>query len=443
MRGSVRRAFVAAAVAGVVPILATAAAGPRLDPVSVTPDGSAFVNGACYEASISNNGRFVAFHTAATDAVADDGNGRSDVFVRDRRAGVTESVSVASDGSQGDGNSYYGLLSGNGRWVLFNSDAGNLVAGDDNGSRDLFLHDRMTGETRRVSVAADGTQADAPCYVYGASLSGSGRFATFNSSATTLTDAGSAGHSQVFVVDLQTGEVTLVSADPDGLPGDAGSYDPSFSSNGRFVAFYSAASNLVADSSNEMYQVYVYDLRKRVMRRASVSSDGTLGDGGSYDPVVSNNGQVVAFYSEATNLIAADTNARTDTFVHDFRTGETRRISQMEDGTEVVAEGYEPAITASGRTVLFYTGPGAGYVPEDTNGEGDTYSFDLKTGALRLVSVNDDGAVGDRRYSWLWAASMTPTGRWLALTSDASNFSSLPSPSGGDYRYQVFVLDPR
>jgi hypothetical protein len=428
-----------AAVAGGLSLVATAAAGPRFDPVSVTPDGTAFVNGECNEASISTNGRFVAFYTSATDAVAGDTNGNSDVFVRDRKAGTAGLISVDSDGAQGDGGSYYPLISGNGRWVLFESDATNLVAGDGNGQTDIFLHDRKTGETARVSVAADGTEADDDSYVYGASLSGNGRWAVFGSDASNLVAGDTNDEADVFRVDIRTGEVTLVSNDPNGDPSNSSSDDPSISANGRFVTFYSSATNLVADDTNAQRDIFVFDAKTGTTRRASVASDGSEADDGSYDPVVSNNGQVVAFYSLATNLVAGDTNANWDVFAHDFRSGETTRLSQHPDGTEAASSAYQPCITANGRTVLFYTGSGEGLVPEDTNDAGDVYSFDLRKGTLRLLSVNEDGVVGDGAYSWLWSGAVASNGRWLAISSDASNFSPLGSGGG----YQDYAMDPR
>src|SRR5690606_11863360 len=129
--------------------------------------------------SISADGRFVAFQSVATNLVPGDTNGNNDVFVHDRQTGVTQRVSVASDGAQGNGISTTASISADGRFVAFQSAASNLVPGDTNGATDVFVHDRQTGVTERVSVASDGAQGNANTSE--ASLSADGRYVAFQS----------------------------------------------------------------------------------------------------------------------------------------------------------------------------------------------------------------------------------------------------------------------
>src|SRR5438132_6140403 len=171
--------------------------------VSVASDGTTEGNDASLGSALSADGRFVAFDSAATDLVAGDTNLVSDVFVHDRQTGTTERVSVASDGAQGNGSSgllsfaFSPALSADGRFVAFVSFATNLVAGDTNGATDVFVHDRQTGTTERVSVASDGTQGNAAST--GAALSADGRFVAFHSTATNLVADDTNGKTDVFV----------------------------------------------------------------------------------------------------------------------------------------------------------------------------------------------------------------------------------------------------
>src|SRR5437660_5099931 len=230
--------------------------------VSVASDGTEG-NDVSLGSALSADGRFVAFDSAATDLVAGDTNLVSDVFVHDRQTGTTERVSVASDGAQGNGSS--GLLSfafppglsADGRFVAFVSFATNLVAGDTNGATDVFVHDRQTGTTERVSVASDGTQGNAASA--GFALSADGRFVAFHSTATNLVAGDTNGATDVFVHDRQTGTTERVSVDSDGTQGNGPSAGAALSADGGLVAFHGTATNLVAGDANGAYDVFVHD----------------------------------------------------------------------------------------------------------------------------------------------------------------------------------------
>jgi len=236
---------------------AAAATGPSAPELVSRVPGNQGADGGSYDGAVTPNARYVVFRSYATNLVQGDTNNYADVFVRDRKGGKTTRVSVATDGAQGTGESDLPSISKNGRFVLFQSDAEDLVPGDDNLVQDVFLHDRKTGETRRVSVAEDGTQADGNSPVYGASLSASGRYAVFHSQATNLVAGTFNGDSQVYLVDLRTGAVTLVSRDAAGNPGNEASLDPSVSANGRFVAYYSRAGTIVPGDPIDIAKIYV------------------------------------------------------------------------------------------------------------------------------------------------------------------------------------------
>src|SRR5437773_218323 len=183
--------------------------------VSVASGGTAEGNDTSLGSALSADGRFVAFDSAATDLVAGDTNGATDVFVHDRQTGTTERVSVASDGTQGNNASSYPALSADGRFVAFDSDATNLVAGDTNGATDVFVHDRQTGATERVSVTSGGgTQGNGTSggFFSFPALSAAGRFVAFQSDATNLVAGDTNGATDVFVHDRQTRTTERASA---------------------------------------------------------------------------------------------------------------------------------------------------------------------------------------------------------------------------------------
>ena len=315
-------------------------------------------------------------------------------YGRDAHAATTERVSVASDGTQGNlGSGYNGLsLSADGRVVAFDSGAGNLVAGDTNGSPDIFVHDRQTGQTTRVSVASDGTQGNDRSY--SPSISGDGRFVAFDSLAANLVPGDTNGYHDIFVHDRQTGQTTRVSVASDGTPGSQWSYSPSISADGRFVTFHSGASDLVAADTNGYTDVFVHDRQTGQTTRASVASGGTQGNDRSYAPSISGDGRFVAFDSLARNLVPGDTNSQPDVFVHDRQTGQTTRVSVASDGTQGDDRSFYPSISADGRLLAFGSWA-TNLVAADTNGYSDVFVRDRQTGQTTRVSVPSDGAQGN------------------------------------------------
>src|SRR5690606_7881643 len=310
------------------------------------------------------DGRFVAFQSVATNLVPGDTNGNNDVFVHDRQTGVTERESVDSDGAQGNGSSTTASISGDGRFVAFQSAASNLVPGDTNGATDVSADERRAGKTGRVSVASDGAQGNANTSE--ASLSGDGRFVAFQSAASNLVPGDTNGATDVFVHDRQTGVTERVSVASDGAQGNANTSEASLSADGRYVAFQSIATNLVPGDTNGATDVFVHDRQTGTTQRVSVAGDGTPGNGNSFSASVSADGRYVAFDSVATNLVAGDTNGFRDVFVHDRETGVTERMSLARDGAQGNANTSEPSLSADGWYVAFQSAA-TNLVPGDTN----------------------------------------------------------------------------
>ena len=200
------------------------------------------------------------FSSDSTRLVPGDTNDKGDVFVHDRETGQTTRVSVASDGTQANDEAFYFYpsISADGRFVVYASAADNLVPDDTNNMWDIFLHDRETGQTTRVSVASDGTQANS--YVRTPSISANGRFVVFSSEADNLVPGDTNNREDVFLHDQQTGRTMLVSVADDGSQKNGGSYYPSISAGGRFSAFLSLANDLVTGDTNGVRDVFVRDL---------------------------------------------------------------------------------------------------------------------------------------------------------------------------------------
>ncbi len=328
-------------------------------------------NGDSYDPAISANGRYVAFTSAASNLTPGDGNGQIDIFVRDLVDRVTVLVSAGPQGAMGDLPSVAPSISGNGRFVAFESDASTLVPNDTNSTGDVFVRDLLTSVTRRLSVAGNDRETESPSF--GAAISADGSSVAFESFSSRLVPDDSNGALDVFVADLPTGTINRVSLATDGGQADERSYNPSISADGRIVAFASFAGNLVPDDTNGLLDVFLRRRDQQTTTRLSVGPDGAQGDGLSFAPVVSADGVLVVFSSEAGNLVANDSNGIRDVFVASTESGELRRLSRpgrrrgQGDGPSL-----GPVLDASGVMVAFASFA-TNLVPGDTNGQSDVF----------------------------------------------------------------------
>jgi len=373
-------------------------------------------NQASNHSDISADGRYIAFDSFANNLVSGDYYGTKDVFVRDRSSGTTTRVSVASDGTEANNYSEYPSISADGRYVAFASEASNLVSGDTNGYRDIFVHDLVTGETTRVSVSS--TESEGNEFSYGATLSADGRYVAFSSEASNLVEEDSNNHSDIFVHDLDTGETTRVSVSSDGLQGNYYSWGSDISADGNIVVFSSGATNLVPDDSNGFTQdVFVHDRTSGETTIVSLASNGTQGNDVSENPSISSDGSIVAFDSVADNLAEGDTNLNRDVFVHDRTTGETTRTSVRSDGGEANNRSSLPRISADGNTVTFESSSW-NLVDGDTNLYIDIFVRDRLNGITTKVSVANDGTQGNNHSYY---SAISADGRYVTFDSPATN----------------------
>jgi Tol biopolymer transport system component len=351
--------------------------------VSVGPGGQQ-TNGESFEAAISADGRFVAFRSGATNLVAGDTNGIPDVFVRDRKLQVTRRISVGPGGQQSNGRSFQPAISAHGRFVAFGSVASNLVAGDTNDTYDVFVRDRMLQLTRRVSVGPGGQQADGNSLH--SAISADGRFVAFESYASNLVAGDTNNTWDVFVRDRKAQLTRRVSVGPGGQQANNVGLSSAISAHGRFVAFRSFASNLVAGDTNNTDDVFVRDRKAQMNRRVSVGPGGHQANNGSADPAISAHGRFVTFVSFATNLVTGDTNGIDDVFVRDRKAHVTRRVSVGPGGHQANNYSCCAAVSADGRFVTFVSSA-SNLVAGDTNGTQDVFVRDRMAQVTRRVSV--------------------------------------------------------
>ena len=386
--------------------------------------GGAEAHGSSSGPDMSADGRFVAFDSYAEDLVDGDANARQDVFLRDRRTGTTDLVSLATDGTQGDNFSSDPSVSDDGRYVAFESYADNLVPDDTPFTGDVFLRDRETGTTTRLSQAPDGTAGDG--LSTGASVSADGTHVAFASWSTNLVEGDTNGVADIFVYDVASGTLARVS------DGDGYSEAPALSGDGRYVAFTSTATNLVAGDTNGWKDVFVRDVVAGTTSLVSVASDGTQSNHEAQQPSISDDGNVVVFHGFMSNL-TTDTNGTYDVFAHDRSTGKTTMVSVSSSGEQSTGSSVYGSVSADGRYVAFASG-GVNLAGGDVNGAIDVFVRDLTTGETTLVSARSDGGATDR-------GSLDPLvsadGRLVAFSSEATNLADGDTNLATD----VFVVD--
>jgi Tol biopolymer transport system component len=460
---------------GVTTLISLSSAGAVANNQNVTP-------------SISANGRYVAFDSRASNLVSGAGDFTEQIYVRDRQTATTTLVSVSSAGVPGNFGSARPAISGNGRYVVFISDAGNLDPAGPPTQDDAYVHDRQTHTTVRVTARPGGEEADARTDEY--SISADGRFIAFSSAASNLIPGGTDGRFNVYVRDEQSGAITRLSTVPGTQVNDPDNFSPAISadgryvaytaindgsgttsptdifihdrqtantqlatvakvtsttafgfsssssnhgvsSGGRFVAFVSDAPNLVANDTNALSDVFVRDRQTGQTVIASVGLSGEQSNGRSFECAVSANGRYVAFASEASNLVSGDTNETRDIFVRDLQTSTTKRVSLRSNGVEALAFNANPAISGNGRFISFTSNADLTNANTVTD---NIYVYDTVTNTVQLVSVAANGTLGDDRSD---KSSISDDGRFVAFESFARSFF----PGDVNVVSNVFVKD--
>jgi hypothetical protein len=398
--------------------------------VSVTSSGEQG-GGPNENPSISANGRYVVFNSHASDLIIGDNNNYGDVFVHDRMTGLIECVSVSSNGDQGNNSSYWASISDNGRFVAFASDASNLINEDTNGRTDIYIRDRQNGTTERVSVSSNGEEANE--YSQTPVISSDGNYVVFGSLASNLVSGDNNEKKDIFIRELITGETELVSVSNSGSQGNHHSYSPSVADDGRFVTFESYASNLVNDDTNLVRDVFFKDRQTGVLERVSVSSSHEQGNNSSHHPFISPDGRFITFGSNASNLVIGDNNELHDIFVRDRQQDEIELVSVSSTGEQGNDDAYISTISPNGNFVVF-TSYASNLVSGDTNEARDVFLKDRRTGDIEIVSVS---SIGEQSNDASNGKFFSSDGRFIVFDSYGSNLVSGDTNGKRD----VFVRD--
>ncbi|MFZ1428178.1 MAG: hypothetical protein WAS21_15555 [Geminicoccaceae bacterium] len=362
--------------------------------------------------AMTDDGRYVVFQSLASNLVPNDTNGAYDVFLRDRRTRQTLRVSVSSTGGQGSQGSSRGTISADARYVAFDSDADDLVPNDTNGQGDIFVRDLTTGTTQRVNVGTDGSQANGSSY--GSAISANGRYVVFASNATNLVSGDTNGSQDIFVRDRKTGTTSRVSVGTRGRQANGGSFAGIVSADGRFVVFSSDATNLVAHDTNLSPDVFVRDRQLGTTARVNVGAGGVEAAPGSFSfgTDLAAGGRYVAFQSDAGNLVAGDANGATDVFVRDRKRKLTDRVVLAPTGAPLDPGSFGGSLSASGRFVAVSSRGSA-------RGSADAYVIDRHSGKTRLLNAPLAGY--PQQVAASTAVAISADGRRACFDSSASN----------------------
>lgn len=400
--------------------------------VSVATDG-AQGDDASEEARISANGQFVVFRSAATDFAPGDVMNKSDIFLRDLESGQTELISANPLGDPANGHSVDPDVSADGRYVVFSSEAEDVVPGDINMVYDIFLRDRQNGTTIRISEGA----AEADAASLAPVISDDGAYVAFASWATNLVAGDTNNTSDIFLYEVGTGALTRLSVGFEGAEPDDGSYVPAIDYDGSKVAFESEATNLVDVDNNGVRDIFVCETSDGSIDLVSHGADGAQAAGESYGAAISADGARVAFSSIAANLVEGDEGGYWDVFVADLAMGISaanydsyiRLVSKSSEGVPGNNHCEGPvALNEDGSAVAFSSGA-TNIVADDTNGFYDCFVHLLDRNETRRVSVADDGTQGGERS---FGVDMDMSGELVTFQSDATELVQYDSNAVSD-----------
>jgi Tol biopolymer transport system component len=327
--------------------------------------------------------------------------------------------SVSNSGVQGNAASQAPWLSANGRWLVFRSKATNLAGPVAAGGRwNIFERDLVNGTTELCSINALGGPANGDSFA--PQVSADGRYVVFQSKANNLVASDTNGHVDIFLRDTVLGETALVSRSKIGGPADGDSKAPSISQDGAWVAYETFATNVVPNLTTHHENVVEVNISTAATQLISVTPAGAEGNGNSYFPSMSADGRYVAFTSAGSNLVVDDVNIRTDVFRRDVVGQTTTLLSRSSNGVVGNRASELPSISADGNRIAFRSSA-SNLVPGDSNGASDDFVRDVRLGTTTLVSMSSSGVQGN---SGSWVSTISPDGNWVVFTSDASNLAT-------------------
>lgn len=377
--------------------------------------------------SISADGRFVVFESDADNLCDNDTNNSSDIFLFDRNTGETRCISLTANGVTGNASSQSAAISADGRYIVFASEASDLIENDNNNNTDVYLYDRTTNSIELISTGLNGAMANNYCG--SPSISGDGHYIAFASAATNLVENDNNGKEDIFVKDRKNGAITMISYQPNGNQIAGTATNPVISANGLYAAYEVYV--------NYINSIYVYDITNKATELVTKRYDDASTPYVGYNSSISADGRYIAFYSAYNGLVENDNNGTDDIFVYD-RVNDTMQLVSV-SSSEAQGNKYSmyPAISADGNLVAFKS-LASNLVDGDTVGCIDVFVRDLVKGTTERISVSESGAEGDSDSSFEeWAPAISAGGQYIAYDSAASNL--VGSDNNGEV--DIFVYD--
>jgi subtilisin family serine protease/Tol biopolymer transport system component len=401
---------------------------PSLSVVSRAIDGR-LGNDASGPASLSTDGRFVAFTSTASDLVSRDFNFQEDVFVADRQTLALECLSKQTDGTTGNGRSYSPRISRDGRYVVFQSSAADLSTGDSNEREDVFLFDRQTRGTTRLSIGAGGSQSlrDSGS----ARISGDARYCAFESLANNFVSGDTNGTWDIFLRDITGGTLECLSLAGNQTANDE-SHSPILSDDGSLVVFESLASNLTPGDTNETYDLFLWQRGISGVQLLSRTADDRPANDSSEGASISDNNRFILFTSLATNLAVPVFDTNSVTFLYDRQSTELSQINPPRLGARQRGGYFGARLAPDGRFITMMAD--VADAPGNTNTVTGVFLYDRISGSLTELSRTRDGTPGTDHTT---GAAVSADGRYIALSSRAGNLIAESNP-GVD---QVLLFD--
>ncbi len=383
--------------------------------------------------SLSSDGRFIVFQSGATNLVSGDENSADDIFIFDKEGedgSQVELISVDSDETASNGSSSNGAVSSDGRYVVFQSNATNLVSGDVNSASDIFLRDRTDGTTIRVSVNDDGDEADGDSI--NPRISSDGRYIVFQSAATNLVSDDTNEQIDIFLHDTDSETTTRISLSATDVEGDGDSTNPDISSDGNIIVFESEATNLIDDDDNAFSDIFAFNISGDTITKISADTGSDDSDGNSTLPRISGDGSSVVFLSEASDLVSADTNNLQDVFLYTFS---DESIIRVNEGSPQNADGVSdnPSISTDGNYVAFQSSA-TNLTSGDSNDADDIFVYDVENSSVTRISVTD---TGNQLVQSSTTPSINSSGQFIAFTSLDNELISSDTNDLED----IFLLD--
>lgn len=393
---------------------------------------------ASFSVKLSDNGRFAVFQTNATNLITADSNGVSDVVLKDLQTGVLTCMSCAAGGIVGDGASTSPTISGDGRFVAFQSAATNLVAGDSNVATDVFVREIATGALEIASRATGVAGAPGVATSGQARLSSTGQFVVFSSIAANLVSGDTNAQADVFVRDRLNSGTTRVSVATGGgqaSGGFGGATASTISADGRFVVFTSGQQTLSVGDTNNLADAFMHDRQTTTTERLSTTAGTT---GSCLDPTISADGSMVAFSSTFADLVTGDTNAARDTF---YRARTSAVLTRITAAGAVEANGplEVPSLNGNGTKIAFQSAA-SNLIAVDTNASNDIFNLNIGTGVISRISVSTAGLEATGSSTFPWYASNSDI---VAFSSGASNLIANDANASVDtFANRLSSVDP-